>query len=107
MTGPLAWQGHPCIPAAAAQQVAPQPGKVVYVVGSLRGEDWFYPKVAFGSLANLMPMTEYLLCRDPATSEIVAGTGELAETWSVTTTTSPCSSSSCARASSSTTGGVS
>ena len=80
--GPLAWQGHPCIPAAAAEQVAPQPGKVVYLVGSLRGEDWFYPKVAFGSLANLMPMVEYLLCRDPATSEIVAGTGELAETWS-------------------------
>ena len=78
--GPLASQGHPCIPAAAANQV-PQ-GKVVYVVGSLRGEDWFYPKVAFGSLANLMPMVEYLLCRDPATSEIVAGTGELAETWS-------------------------
>ena len=79
---PLAWAGHQCIPPTAANQVVPEPGTLVYLVGSLRGEDWFYPGVAFGSLANLMPMTEYLLCRDPATSVIAEGTGELAETWS-------------------------
>ena len=76
----LAQEGHPCIPPSAADQTAR--GTVVFAFGSIGNQNWLGPTAPFQSLATLMPMYEYLLCRDYQTGEVAQGTGQLAESWS-------------------------
>ena len=76
----LAQEGHPCIPPSVADQTAR--GTVVYLHGSIGGQNWLGPTARFQSQATVMPMYEYLLCRDYQTGDVVQGSGQLAETWS-------------------------
>ena len=76
----LAQRGDPCIPPSTADQTAR--GTVVYAFGSIGNQNWLGPTAPFQSQATVMPMYEYLLCRDYQTGDVVQGTGQLAETWS-------------------------
>ena len=75
----LAQKGDPCIPPSTADQTAR--GTVVYAFGSIGDQNWLGPTAPFQSQATVMPMYEYLLCRDYRTGDVVRGTGQLAETW--------------------------
>lgn len=76
----LAQKGDPCIPPSTADQTAR--GTVVYAHGSIGNQNWLGPTAPFQSQATVMPMYEYLLCRDYQTGDVVQGSGQLAETWS-------------------------
>ena len=76
----LAQKGHPCIPPSVADQTAR--GTVIYAFGSIGNQNWLGPTAPFQSQATVMPMYEYLLCRDYQTGAVVEGTGQLAESWS-------------------------
>ena len=76
----LAQKGDPCIPPSTADQTAR--GTVVYAFGSIGNQNWLGPTAPFQSQATVMPMYEYLLCRDYQTGSVVQGSGQLAETWS-------------------------
>ncbi|MDE0235103.1 MAG: ABC transporter substrate-binding protein [bacterium] len=76
----LAQEGHPCIPPSTADQTAR--GTVVFAFGSIGDQNWLGPTAPFQSQATVMPMYEYLLCRDYQTGDVVQGSGQLAETWS-------------------------
>ena len=76
----LAQEGHPCIPPSTADQTAR--GTVVYAFGSIGNQNWLGPTAPFQSQATVMPMYEYLLCRDYQTGDVAQGTGQLAESWS-------------------------
>ena len=76
----LAQKGHPCIPPSTADQTAR--GTVVYAFGSIGNQNWLGPTAPFQSQATIMPMYEYLLCRDYQTGDVLQGSGQLAETWS-------------------------
>ncbi len=76
----LAQKGHPCIPPSTGDQTAR--GTVVYAFGSIGNQNWLGPTAPFQSQATVMPMYEYLLCRDYQTGAVVQGTGQLAESWS-------------------------
>ncbi|MCE2527775.1 MAG: ABC transporter substrate-binding protein, partial [Actinomycetia bacterium] len=76
----LAQRGDPCIPPSTADQTAR--GTVVYAFGSIGTQNWLGPTASFQSQATVMPMYEYLLCRDYQTGDVVQGSGQLAETWS-------------------------
>ena len=76
----LAQRGHPCIPPSTADQTAR--GTVIYAHGSIGNQNWLGPTAPFQSQATVMPMYEYLLCRDYQTGDVVQGSGQLAETWS-------------------------
>ena len=75
----LSQKGHPCIPPSTADQTAR--GTVVYAFGSIGNQNWLGPTAPFQSQATVMPMYEYLLCRDYQTGDVVQGSGQLAETW--------------------------
>ena len=76
----LAQKGHPCIPPSVADQTAR--GTVIYAFGSIGNQNWLGPTAPFQSQATVMPMYEYLLCRDYQTGDVAQGTGQLAESWS-------------------------
>jgi len=76
----LAQKGHPCVPPSTGDQTAR--GTVVYAFGSIGNQNWLGPTAPFQSQATVMPMYEYLLCRDYQTGEVVQGSGQLAESWS-------------------------
>ena len=76
----LAQKGHPCIPPSVADQTAR--GTVIFAFGSIGNQNWLGPTAPFQSQATVMPMYEYLLCRDYQTGDVAQGTGQLAESWS-------------------------
>ena len=76
----LAQKGHPCIPPSVADQTAR--GTVIFAFGSIGNQNWLGPTAPFQSQATVMPMYEYLLCRDYQTGNVAQGTGQLAESWS-------------------------
>ena len=55
---------------------------MIYAINTIGDQNWLGPTAPYQSAATLMPMYEYLLCRDYQTGDIVQGDGQLAEDWS-------------------------